>query len=134
MLSGRKPGAVANWLQGEREYRGSNFAGALTYFRRAVAEDSLLAAAAVRGAQAASWENATDEAATLSGVALKDVALLPSRQAKFARGLAAYYAGHADSAVAYVAPALASPLVPSMLTMPDGSENAALGAPRYFAS
>ena len=106
MLSGRKPGAVANWLQGEREYRGSNFAGALTYFRRAVAEDSLLAAAAVRGAQAASWENATDESATLSGVALKDVALLPSRQAKFARGLAAYYAGHADSAVAWFTRAL----------------------------
>jgi len=106
MLSGRKPGAVANWLQGEREYRGSNFAGALSYFRRAVGEDSLLAAAALRGAQAASWENATDESARLSGVAVKNVALLPSRQAKFARGLAAYYAGHADSAVAWLKQAL----------------------------
>jgi len=106
MLSGRRPAAVANWLQGEREYRASNFAAALAYFRRAVGEDSALAAAALRGAQAAAWENPNDEAAAFAALALKHVSALPSRQANFARGLAAYYDGQADSAVMWLSRAL----------------------------
>ncbi len=109
MLSGRRPAAVANWLQGEREYRFSNFGTALGYFRRAVAGDSALAVAALRGAQAASWENVNDdEAAALVAVALKNAKLLPQRQADFARGLSAYFAGQADSAVTWLSHALAN--------------------------
>src|SRR5882762_3432728 len=78
MLTGRRPAAVANWLQGERQYRGSKFGVALEYFRKAVAADSGLAAAALRGGQAASWENNFDEAAKLVRVALKNVQSLPS--------------------------------------------------------
>ena len=105
MLSGRRPAAVANWLQGEREYRRANFAKALEYFRRAVAEDSALALAALRGAQAAEWENSED-AAELASVALRKVELLPARQASFARGLLAYFDGQADSAVHWLTLAL----------------------------
>lgn len=106
MLSGRRPAAVANWLQGEREYRGSKFGPALEYFRKAVEADSALAAAAVRGAQAASWENLNDEAVAFAALALRHVSALPSRQANFARGLAAYYDGQADSAVLWLSRAL----------------------------
>ena len=105
MLAGRRPAAVANWLQGEREYRRSNFAQALAYFRRAVAEDSVLAVAALRGAQAAEWENA-DDAPTLAALALRNARLLPVRQTDFARGLVAYFEGQADSAVHWLALAL----------------------------
>lgn len=106
MLMGRRPAAVANWLQGEREYRRSNFGKALEYFRRAVAEDSALAAAALRGAQAATWENEQTEAEGLVAVALMNVGLLSPRHASFARGLSAYFAGQADSAVHWLKLAL----------------------------
>jgi len=105
MLAGRRPAAIANWLQGEREYRRSSFAKALDYFRRAVGEDSALAAAALRGAQAAEWEN-TQDAAILAAVAVRNARLLPARQASFARGLLAYFEGQADSAVHWLTLAL----------------------------
>ena len=98
-LADRNPAAVASWLQGEREYRRFNFAGALEFLRRAVAADSALAVAAVRGAQAASWAEEQSEAVALTQVALRNVALLPPRLADFTRGLAAYLRGEADSAV-----------------------------------
>jgi hypothetical protein len=98
-LADRHPAAVASWLQGEREYRRFNFAGALELQRRAVARDSLLAVAALRGAQAASWLNDLQEAGALTKVALRHVSLLPDRMADFARGLDAYVTGQADSAV-----------------------------------
>ena len=106
MLSGRRPAGVANWLQGEREYRRSNFAKALGYFRRAVSEDSSLAAAALGGAQAASWENELQESAAFTAVAMKNVGLLSPRQASLVRGLAAYFVGQADSAVHWLRLAL----------------------------
>jgi tetratricopeptide (TPR) repeat protein len=99
--------AVALWLQGERDYRRGNFDSALVVLRRAVGEDSALAVAAVRGAQAASWKNRTPEAASLAAVALEHAELLPERQAAFTRGLADYLAGRADSAVEWLSEALA---------------------------
>jgi tRNA A-37 threonylcarbamoyl transferase component Bud32/tetratricopeptide (TPR) repeat protein len=106
MLNGRRPGAVANWLQGEREYRRSNFAQALTYFRRAIEADSMLAAAALSGAQAAAWEDQPQESAVLTAVALRNIHLLSTRQASFVRGLAAYWGGQSDSAVHWLTLAL----------------------------
>ena len=106
MLSGRRPAAVANWLQGEREYRRSNFAQALGYFRRAVAADSELAVAALSGAQAAAWEDQPQESAVLTAVALRNIQLLSTRQASFVRGLAAYWSGQSDSAVHWLTLAL----------------------------
>lgn len=105
-LADRRPAAVATWLQGEREYRRFNFARALEFEQRAVQEDSALAIAAVRGAQAANWGNDTRTAAELADVAVRHVALLPGRVAPFARGLHAYLNGQADSAVAWFSHAL----------------------------
>ncbi len=105
-LEERRPAAVASWLQGEQAYRRGHFDTALTYLVRAVEEDSALALAAVRGAQAASWENLLPQAATLASVALARVALLPDRQAEFTRGLVHYLGGSADSAVHWLSRAL----------------------------
>jgi tetratricopeptide (TPR) repeat protein len=105
-LADRHPAAVANWLQGEREYRRFNFPSALEFQKRAVSEDSALAVAALRGAQAASWLDDLPEAAALSETALKHASLLPPRTADFTRGLKAYLSGQADSAVHWLTLAL----------------------------
>ena len=97
-LSSRAPAALALWIQGEREYRQSRFAPALDLFRRAVQEDSLLAIAAVRGAQAASWVSRLEEAEVFVQLALAHRDQLPARYAKFANGLRYYLTGNADSA------------------------------------
>jgi serine/threonine-protein kinase len=104
----REPAAIANWLQGEREYRRSQFVASLQYFRRAVEADSLLAIASLRGAEAASWAERWDEAPALVRLALRHRELLPLRYQDFATGLRAYYDGEADSALAYFASALAA--------------------------
>jgi tetratricopeptide (TPR) repeat protein len=98
-LTDRRPAAVAAWLQGEREYRRSQFARALAYFRRAVETDSALGLAALRGAQAASWLDRAGEADQLLNVALGPAASLAPKDTHFARGLKAFFAGAADSAV-----------------------------------
>jgi serine/threonine protein kinase len=105
-LGDRRPAAVASWLQGEREYRRGDFDSALAYLRRAVQEDSALALAAARGAQAATWKNLLPEAAELGHVALASIALLPDRQAELTRGLVHYLGGQADSAVQWMTRAL----------------------------
>jgi hypothetical protein len=105
-LADRHPAAVAIWLQGEREYRQANFVAALDFERRAVAADSELAVAALRGAQAASWLNDMTEAGALAKAALRHVDLLPPRMASFARGLDAYVSGQADSALHWLALAI----------------------------
>jgi tRNA A-37 threonylcarbamoyl transferase component Bud32 len=105
-LADRQPAAVASWLQGEREYRRANFEAALEFARRAVAADSALAVAALRGAQAASWLNRMSEATGLAQAALRHIALLPPRMADFTRGLDAYVGGRADSAVYWLSRAV----------------------------
>ncbi len=69
-LGAGRPDAIANWLQGERDYRQARFKDALDHFERAVDADSALALAAVRGAAAAHWEEKGDEAAKLVNAAL----------------------------------------------------------------
>ena len=105
-LGDRRPGAVAAWLQGEREYRRGNFDSALVYLRRAVGEDSALALAALRGAQASSWKGLLPEAEEFADAALAHVALLSGRQMEFTRGLVHYFAGRADSAAHWLTQAL----------------------------
>ena len=97
-LTRRAPSAVALWIQGEREYRQSRFAPALDFFRRAVREDSALAIAAIRGAQAASWESRLDEASALAQLAVRHSRELPARLQTLAMGLQEYLDGSADSA------------------------------------
>ena len=107
-LSERRPTAIAHFLQGEREYRRMRFNAALAHYRKAVADDSALAIAALKGAAAAYWTDNGDEAAELITVALRREADLPPRLALFARGLRSTAAGQADSAVGYLQRALAS--------------------------
>jgi tRNA A-37 threonylcarbamoyl transferase component Bud32 len=101
-LGGRAPAAVANWLQGEREYRRARFGPALDYYRRAVQEDSLLAFAALRGAEAAWWMGRDDEVAELARLAIEHASALPPKYAELAVGLGQYLDGAADSALAHI--------------------------------
>jgi tetratricopeptide (TPR) repeat protein len=95
----RDPTAVAIWLQGEREYRNSRFAEALEFYQRTVEEDSLLAFAALKGAQAASWGDRLEAASSLLNVAISHDTLLPFRYRLLASGLQHFMIGNADSAV-----------------------------------
>lgn len=105
-LADRHPSAIANWLQGEREYRRSHYALALEYQRRAVAADSTMALAALKGALAAEWQHEYAEAADLVALALRNDSVLPARYVHFAEGLRDYYAGRADSATTHLEQAL----------------------------
>lgn len=106
-LRDRRTEAVALFVQGERDYRRSAFPAALRFYRRALAEDSLLVLAAVKGALSAYWvdHGATSE---LAEYARDRASLLPPRYAAFARGLAAFAAGRADSAETWFMAALRS--------------------------
>ncbi len=107
-LLGRSPAAVSNWLRGEREYRSFRIHSALGYLRRAVAADSSLAPAAIRGAMAAMWANDEREASQLLALAQRHREMLSDRQAAFAEALRLYLLGAADSAVAAVRSVLAA--------------------------
>ncbi|MGH7470903.1 MAG: protein kinase domain-containing protein, partial [Longimicrobiales bacterium] len=106
VLTEREPAAIALLVQGEREYRRTRFGPALDFFKRAVRMDSALAYAAVKGAQAANWVSLRREARELVSVALARDTLLPPRYRAFARGLDAYHAARADSAVFWLERAL----------------------------
>jgi tetratricopeptide (TPR) repeat protein len=106
-LSARKASATALWIQGEREYRRSRFEGALNFYQRAVGEDSGMAFAALKGAQAANWLNRGDEAQQLVSAALHHELSLPPKHRAFAHGLQAYWSGRADTAIVWVKRALA---------------------------
>lgn len=106
-LDGQQPAAVANFLLGERAYRRARFKQALDHYRNAVAADSSFWLAALKGAQAASWNHRYGEAETLVETALAGGAASTPCQAHLARGLADYFAGRADSAVSNIRRALA---------------------------
>jgi hypothetical protein len=97
----RRPVAVADFLQGERYYRRMRFREALPLYQRAVAADSELAVAALKGAWSAVWEDRYDEARRMTAAVLDRRAPLPTRYTAFAAGLEAYLNGAADSAVAH---------------------------------
>ncbi|MHB8839470.1 MAG: protein kinase domain-containing protein, partial [Gemmatimonadaceae bacterium] len=101
-LLDRRPGALALWLQGERAYRQSHFEEALALLQRAIAEDSLLAVAAVRAAQAAGWQSDYVLSGRLIDAALAHDSLLGPASSKVAHGVLAYLRGDADSAVRFL--------------------------------
>jgi hypothetical protein len=98
----RKPTAVANFLQGEREYRRMQFVLALQHYRAALSTDSGFTLAASRGAYAANWESDLDLGRELAETALRGAKSLPQAQALLTQGLRAYLTGSADSAVYYL--------------------------------
>ena len=106
-LSERHPTAIANFLQGEREYRRMAFHGALKHYEAATRLDSAFALAAVKGAAAANWTWETGTDRQLADVAMRGLSSLPPVTADFARGLHAYVNGAADSAIAHLRRAVA---------------------------
>lgn len=94
----RDPAAIASFLLGESAFRRVHLPEALKHYRAAVKADSLFGLAAVRGAQAATWNHRAGEAASLIQVAAKQK--MPPRYAHFVLGYAGYLEGRADSAVA----------------------------------
>lgn len=106
-LTGFDPAAVAAWLQGERAYRHSGFDAALDLFQEAVAIDSAMGLAAVRGAQAAGWVARPSVVNALLNVALRQPDALPPKYLLLAEGLRSYYAGAAEAAVESFKAALA---------------------------
>jgi len=72
-----------------------------------VAEDSALAIAALRGAEAADWENQPTVAADLVAAASAQSANLPPKYAAYLKGFQSYQLGRADSAAAQFQRAIA---------------------------
>ena len=97
-LTDRRPEAIALWIQGEREYRLSQFGRALAFYRRAIESDSALAIAAAKGAQAAAWEERIVEAQQLASLAGRMAGPLPDRMRNLVLGLEAFYLGQAEIA------------------------------------
>ena len=108
ILSDRKPAAIAEFLLGEVDYYRARFEAALNHYHKAIETDSALAIAAVRGAQAASWAEQPEEAIRLVAVAEARAGALPSRYVSLVKGLSAYYAGQADTAVTHLREAIAA--------------------------
>lgn len=106
ILTGFDPSAVAAWLQGERAYRRSEFDAALDLFQDAVALDSTMALAAVRGAQAAGWVLQPTIVDALLTVGLNRVEALPPKYRMLSEGLRSYYSGNGEAAVDWLNQAL----------------------------
>ncbi len=105
-LRDRRPAAVANFLQGEREYRRMQFAAALPHYGAAIHDDSAFALAALRGAYTAAWLSDVGAGVALITTALRSAPSLTPAHAAVARGLQAYLEGDADSALAFLRRAL----------------------------
>jgi serine/threonine protein kinase/tetratricopeptide (TPR) repeat protein len=101
----RDPGAVASYLAGEAAFRRVHLSEALAHYRDAVKADTSFGLAAVRGAQAATWNHRSSEAASFIQTALRQK--LSPRYSHFALGYAAYLEGRADSSAAELHRALA---------------------------
>jgi serine/threonine-protein kinase len=107
-LTDRRLPAIVKLFEGEEAYRTARFAAAFGFYRAAVAEDSMFAYAALKGAQAASWLNQLEDAIDLVHRARATAPLLPPKYRPYLRGIEAYLDGRADSAVAGFQGALAA--------------------------
>ena len=102
----RNPAAIANFLSAEAAFRRAHFAQAVPLYRAAVEADSGFGLAAIRGAQAAAWNEDLEEAGTLARAALSQP--LPERYAALARGMLAYVEGDAETAIRELESAVAA--------------------------
>ena len=98
-LADRPPGAIADWLLGEREYAHAEYVAALDHMDRALARDSGIGVAALKGAQAAAHLEDYVKARALVGIALRLDRQLPLRHRALARGMQQFMNGAADSAL-----------------------------------
>jgi len=106
LFSERSPTAVANFLQGEREYRRMQFTPALQHYQSALRAEPAFTLAASRGAYAATWLSDFDIGSELAETALRNSQALSPAQTLLTRGLRAYLTGSADSAVQYLRQAI----------------------------
>ena len=98
-LSDRPPAAVADWLLGEREFAHAAYVAALGHMDRALARDSAMGVAALKGAQAAAHLEDYAKARAMVDLALRLDRQLPLRHRRLALGLRQYFTGAADSAL-----------------------------------
>jgi tRNA A-37 threonylcarbamoyl transferase component Bud32/tetratricopeptide (TPR) repeat protein len=106
-VADRNPAAVADWLQGEREYARSRYTSAMQHINRALAKDSALGVAALKGALASTYLQDYPSAGRLLDVAFRHTQQLPRHQLALARGLRHHVEGRADSALTVLAEASA---------------------------
>jgi len=106
-LADRDPAAVADWLQGEREFAHGQYGAAMDHMGRALARDSAMGVAALKGAQAAAHLEDYLAAQQLVQIALRLDRQLPRHHRALARGLDDYLRGAADSALVEFAAARA---------------------------
>ncbi len=103
--SDRDPGAVASFLLGEAAFRRVHLEEALDHYRDALKADSTFSLAAIRGAQAATWNHRSSEAESFITAALHQP--MSPRYTAFARGYKHYLTGAADSAAVQFRKAIA---------------------------
>jgi tetratricopeptide (TPR) repeat protein len=103
--SDRNPAAVASFLLGEAAFRRVHLTEALSHYRDAVKADSTFSLAAIRGAQAATWNHRSSEAESFINTALSQT--MSPRYTAFAQGYKYYLSGAADSAAAQFRKAIA---------------------------
>ena len=106
-VADRNPAAVADWLQGEREYARSRYTSAMQHINRALGRDSALGVAALKGALASTYLQDYPAARSLLDVAQRLQEQLPRHQRALARGLRHHVEGQADSALVALAEASA---------------------------
>jgi serine/threonine-protein kinase len=100
-LTRHLPAAVAKWLEGEVAYRNARYTDALGFYREALAADSTLVPAALKGAMTSAWLNQYPAGDLLVRLALRRENDLPPLNRMFARGLQYQFAGNGDSALAW---------------------------------
>ena len=98
-LADRSPAAIADWLQGERAYAHGRHREALDFMYRALAIDSAMSVAALKGAQAAVYLQDYPLARDLLTGALRHEEQLPRHHLALAHGVRLLLAGAADSAI-----------------------------------
>jgi tetratricopeptide (TPR) repeat protein len=106
-IAGREAEAVQTFVQAERHFHAGRFVQAFEHYSEAVSQDSMFALAAVKGAQAASWLHEVEIATGLIDAALSHAETLTPKHMSFARGLEAFFAASADTAVFHFERALA---------------------------
>jgi hypothetical protein len=99
VITDRDLEAVAYFFVAQSQFRQAQFDEALPYYDTALAKDSLLFVAALRGAEAATWSHQMDLAGELIVPTLERATWTAPRYAEFAKGFLAYVGGQADFAV-----------------------------------
>jgi hypothetical protein len=89
------PAAVAKWLEGEVAYRNARYGDALAFYRQALAADSTLVPAALKGAMTSAWLSEYPTGDSLVTLALRrrmicrrSTGFLPGDSSTNSRGMA----------------------------------------------